>query len=270
MEKSRRMPHAVIISSPDQKKREELMRLLSMHAVCTFEGETPCDECSGCIKAKAGNHPDIYFAKGKGKTDGISVDEIRNIVRDSVIIPSEAKKKVYVLLDADKRMGKEAQNAFLKTLEEPSQDTLFILTAENPKVLPVTILSRCAILQTDTELEAAKEDMELAKEILRGLVDLREMPLLKATFRLTSRKTALSVLPLVRRILSDALSLSVGAETLFDSECALILRQKLTKQKLIKLIDITTDAINKVNRNVTPVLLVTWLSGEYRRISWQK
>ena len=137
-------------------------------------------------------------------------------------------------------------------------------------MLPVTILSRCAILQTDTELEAHKEDMELAKEILRGLVDLREMPLLKATFRLTSRKTALSVLPLVRRILSDALSLSVGAETLFDSECALILRQKLTKQKLIKLIDITTDAINKVNRNVTPVLLVTWLSGEYRRISWQK
>ncbi len=270
MEKSRRMPHAIIISSPDPKKREELTMLLSMWAVCSHDEDAPCSQCSQCLKAKGKHHSDIYYAKGKGKTDGIPVMEIRNIVRDSVIIPSEAKRKVYILTDADKRMGKESLNAFLKTLEEPSQDTLFLLTAENTKVLPVTILSRCTILQTDTERSLPEEEMEIAREILRGLVELREMPLMIATSKLSQRNTALGVLPLVRGVLSDALSLSVGAETLFDPECASQLRRKLTKDKLIKLIDITTDAINKVNRNVNPTLLTTWLCGEYRRISWQK
>ncbi len=270
MEKSQRMPHAIIVSSPDPKKREELTKLLSMWAVCTSEGESPCGECSQCLKAENLNHTDVYYAKGKGKTNGILVEEIRNIVHDSVIIPSEAKRKVYVLPDADKRMAKESLNAFLKTLEEPSQDTLFILTAETPKMLPVTILSRCALLQTDAERELPEKEMAIALEILRGLIDLREMPLMKATSKLSGRNTALAVLPLIRGVLSDALSLSVGAGTLYDPECAAQLRQKLTKEKLIKLIDITTDAINKVNRNVTPSLLITWLCGEYRRISWQK
>ncbi len=270
MEKNARMPHAVIITGGDKSGREELSTLLSMWAVCTNEGEKPCGECRQCIKAKSKNHMDIYYAKGKGKTDSISVDEVRNIVKDSIIIPGEAVRKVYVFTDVDKRMGKEALNAFLKTLEEPTQDILFILTAESTKTLPVTILSRCATLNLSAVVELPKESLSLAVEILKGIVDLKELPLLKATSALSTRQKALEVLPIIRLILSDALSLSVGSEPLYDKETAQILRAKLTKAKIIKLIDATGDAINKTNRNLNPTILTTWLSGEYRRISWQK
>ena len=270
MEKNARMPHAVIITGADKEKREELSTLLSMWAVCTSEGEKPCCRCRLCHKAESKNHMDIYYAKGKGKTDSISVDEIRNIVRDSIIIPGEAVRKVYVLTDIDKRMGKEALNAFLKTLEEPTQDILFLLTAESTKTLPVTILSRCATLNISTQAEFQENDLALAREILKGIIDTKELPLLKATSALSTRQKALEVLPIIRLILSDSLLISVGGEPLYDRETAQVLRSKLTKAKIIKLIDATSDAINKTNRNLNPTILTTWLCGEYRRISWQK
>ncbi|MDO5123515.1 MAG: hypothetical protein Q4D44_02480 [Eubacteriales bacterium] len=270
MEKNARMPHAVIISGGDEENRAELTALLSMWAVCTCEGEKPCGECRQCVKARSQNHMDIYYAKGKGKTDSISVDEVRNIVRDSVIIPGEAKRKVYVLSNADKRMGKEALNAFLKTLEEPTGDTLFLLTAENPKALPVTILSRCALLNAETKTAVDEETLALALEICQGIVATSELSLLKSTSQLSTRQKALEVLSTVRLILSDALALSVGGEPLFHREAATALRQKLTKSKIINLTHATQNAINKTNRNLNPTILTTWLCGEYRRITWQK
>lgn len=167
-------------------------------------------------------------------------------------------------------MGTESLNAFLKTLEEPPQDILFILSAENHKSLPETILSRCTVLTLDSAANITEETKEIATRILLGITDVSELPLLKATAALNSRQTALEVLPVVRSVLCDALSVSVGAEAVYDPQTAAALRQRLTKTKLIRLIDATSDAINKTNRNVNLTLLSTWLCGEYRRISWQK
>ena len=79
MEKSRRMPHAILITGGSDTTRRELSLLLCTWAVCTDEGEKPCMECSHCKKAASKNHIDVYFAKGTGKTDTIAVEEIRNI-----------------------------------------------------------------------------------------------------------------------------------------------------------------------------------------------
>ena len=265
MEKSRRFPHAVIITGGDCAKQQQLCEFLSMWAVCT-EGDKPCTKCHQCQKVKGKNHIDIYFAKGKGKTNSISVDEIREITKDSAIIPNEASRKIYILEDADKRMGAESLNAFLKTLEEPMQDILFLITAENVKSLPETILSRCTVLNLETSVQIKEETMELAKQILLGIVEVSELPLLKATAAITSRQTALEILPVVRMILCDALSHSVGVSGILDEDLATTLCRRLTKNKIIMLIDATSEAINKINRNVNSALLSTWLCGEYRRI----
>ncbi len=265
MEKNHRMPHAVLITGGSEKLRKELCRFLSMWAVC-IGSDKPCGECPQCLKVKNLNHSDVYFAKGKGKTNGISVEEIRNINEDSVIIPNEAPRKIYILEDVDKRMGQESMNAFLKTLEEPVQATIFLLTAENVKAVPQTILSRCTILSLQNTSDIKEDVMECAKKIVLGIIDKTELPLLKATAVLMSRQTALEILPVVRLILSDALSLSVGAQAICDEETAKALSVRLTKNKLIMLIDATTDAINKINRNVGLGLLSTWLCSEYRRI----
>lgn len=269
MEKSRRMPHAVIVTGGTEETRQSLASFLSMYCVCTSE-ESPCGVCSQCLKAKSKNHIDIYFAKGKGKTDGIPVEEIREINRDTAVIAHEANKKVYILENADKRMGVESMNAFLKTLEEPSQDILFILTAENTKAMPVTVLSRCTVLTLEQSDELSQETLDTAEDILTSLLDGKEMTLLKALSVLSTRKKALQVLPVVRYILCDALSLCVNARGIYDSTVTQSLSKRLTKQKLIALIEVTSDAINKTNRNVGLNLLTTWLCGEYRRISWLK
>ena len=265
MEQSRRVPHAILVTGGDAQKRMELCEFLSMWAVCT-EGTKPCRECPQCQKVKGKNHIDIYFAKGQGKTNVISVEEIREITKDLAVAPNEAQKKIYVLEDADKRMGIEALNAFLKTLEEPVQDTLFLLTAENVNALPETILSRCTTLSIETALSVDENTKKLANDIVMGIVDVSEISLLYATGALKSRQKALSVLPIVRLILCDVLSRSVGAEGVFDDELAVTLCRKLTKNKIIMLIDVTSEAINKINRNVNLALVLTWLCGEYRRI----
>lgn len=269
MEKSRRMPHAVIVTGGDDYSRQSLSLFLSMLSVCTSE-EKPCGVCSQCIKAKSGNHIDIYFAKGSGKTNAISVEEIRNITGDTAVRPHEAIRKIYILENADKRMGQEAMNAFLKTLEEPSQDILFILTAENTKAMPVTVLSRCTVLTLESSKEIDGDVMEVAESILGALLAPKEIALLKALSVLTTRQKALEVLPAVRSVLCDALSFSVNARGIYNCPVTENLAKRLTKSKLIALIDITSEAINKTNRNVGLVLLTTWLCGEYRRISWLK
>ncbi len=266
MEQSRRMPHALIITGGSDTSREEFVRFLCMWVVCK-QGDKPCGECSACLKVKGGNHIDVYRAKGTGKTGGISVDEVRNITRDTAIIPNEADKKVYILADADKRMNQEALNAFLKTLEEPSGDILFLLTAESLKALPQTILSRCTALTLENVVNISAETKESAVKILQGIADINELNLLKATAVLSTRKEALEILPVVRGMLCGALSLSVNAQGAGDEEICRVLAKKLTKSKLIALLDATSDAIQKTNRNVNLTLLSTWLCGEYRRIT---
>ena len=265
MEKSRRIPHAVIVTGGNESTRKDMCSFLSMWAVCK-EHNKPCGTCSGCLKAKGNNHIDIYFAKGSGKTNGIAVEEIRNITRDTAIIPNDADRKVYILENADKRMGAESLNAFLKTLEEPSQDILFLLSVSNLKALPQTVLSRCTVFTLESEYSVSEETKENAIGILQGILDINELSLLKATWVLNSRKNALEILPVVRAYLCDALSLSVNAQSLSKEEISAKLQKKLTKSKLIGLMDATSDAISKTDRNVNMALLSTWLCGEYRRI----
>lgn len=269
LEQSHRFPHALILNGGSEAQRNALSLLLCKWAVCT-EAEKPCSRCVACMKAEKGIHPDIYFSKGSGKTDGIGVDEIRNITRDCSIIPNEADIKVFVIKNADKRMGSEALNAFLKTLEEPPQAILFILTAEDAEVLPKTVLSRCTTLNLQQDIPFSDKALTLAKEILLSVTESTELSLLKSSSILSDKGTALEVLPAMRAILADALSLTVSDETLLSEEYSRKLSIKLTKKKLISLTETVNHAIYIISRNVNLNLLSTWICGEFRRITWQK
>ena len=269
LEQSRRFPHALIINGGSQSSREALSKLLSKWAVCK-ENEKPCGKCAACHKAEKDIHPDIYFAQGSGKTDVIAVAEIRNITRDCSIIANEADTKVFVIKDADKRMGSEALNAFLKTLEEPPQAILFLLTTEDAGSLPETILSRCVVLNLEQIVEYSEETLALSEKILLSITETTELDLLKNTHALSSKAKALEVLPCMRSILSDALSLSVSDEKLMEGDCARTLSTKLTKKKIMALIETINHAIYIIGRNVNLTLLSTWICGEFRRITWQK
>lgn len=269
LEQSHRFPHALILNGGTPESRDALTLLLSKWAVCKSEHK-PCSECIPCQKAQKGVHPDIYFAKGSGKTDVVAVEEIRNITRACSIIANEADTKIFVIKDADKRMGVESLNAFLKTLEEPPQAILFLLTTEDAGTLPETVLSRCTVLNLEQSTVYSEETLELAHKILLSITETSELNLLKNTNVLSSKAVALEILPAMRAILSDALALTVCDETLLSEKYSQVLSTKLTKKKIIGLIETINHSIYTISRNVNLSLMSTWLCGEFRRISWQK
>lgn len=271
LERQNRLPHAIIINGGNEQSRLDTAVFLSMWAVCSGKADNkPCGKCKGCINAKKQNHSDVYFAKGAGKTGNYNIEELRNITEDSAYKPNEAKNKVYIFLNADKKLPVISQNTFLKTLEEPPQDVLFILTTENSNALLPTILSRATVFNIPFIDKIEDENLEIAKEIIKGILNPSEIDLLYATYKLNKKQTALDVLPLVSRLFRDGLACSVGASCTLDEECGKNLCKRLTKSRLLKLIEINEKAIVKIAQNVNMNLLATWLCGEYRRISWQK
>jgi DNA polymerase-3 subunit delta' len=100
-----------------------------------------CDECSSCRKIDAGVHPDCLLISPEGGQ--IRIEEIRPVTQRLSLKPFEGKKKIVVINDAE-TMNIYASNAFLKTLEEPPQDSLIILVSSKPDNLSDTIRSRCS------------------------------------------------------------------------------------------------------------------------------
>lgn len=110
----------------------------------TADGDS-CGRCKSCLQAESKNHPDIHYVSHE--KFNIRVDEIREQLNNDVQIkPYGSPYKVYIISDAQ-RMNEQAQNALLKTLEEPPSYAVIILLCDNAASLLPTITSRCITLQ---------------------------------------------------------------------------------------------------------------------------
>ena len=125
----------------------------------------PCGRCLSCIQAQSGNQPDIITVSHE-KPNSIGVGEIRRMRADLQIKPYSNARKVYIVPDAEK-LTIPAQNALLKTLEEPPEYAVIILIANGLSAFLPTILSRCVVLQTQAVEEA---------QIARFLQREKELP----------------------------------------------------------------------------------------------
>ena len=153
---ARRLSHAYILSSSRQEDCLALAGQIAAAAVCQRETDAPCGQCRACRKARSGNHPDIIHVRRLSDSKGqprreLLVEQIRQMAADAYVLPNEAARKVYIVEDADK-MNPAAQNAALKTLEEPPAGVIFLLCAENPGLLLPTVRSRCVELRDEAEL----------------------------------------------------------------------------------------------------------------------
>lgn len=107
--------------------------------------EKPCGVCIPCEKIAHSNHPDVLITEpGKGET-AIKIDQIRRLIATLPVKPFESELRVSIIKGGD-RMTPEAQNALLKSLEEPEPHNVFIITAENLEKMLNTIRSRCQVL----------------------------------------------------------------------------------------------------------------------------
>lgn len=141
---SGKLSHAYIFTGEEGFGKHMLAERVAAAIECESEGEKPCGMCMQCMQASVGSHPDIVHVVPEKNTLG--VNDIRNqLVNDIQIKPYEGRYKVYIIGDADK-MNEAAQNALLKTLEEPPEYAVIILLAVNTGSFLQTILSRCLTL----------------------------------------------------------------------------------------------------------------------------
>lgn len=141
-----RVSHAYILNGERGSGKKMLANLFAMTLLCETGDNEPCGKCHSCKQAESGNHPDIIRVTHE-KPNGISVDDIRTQVNNTVDIkPYQGPYKVYIIPQAD-MMTPQAQNAILKTIEEPPSYAVFLLLTENAETLLPTINSRCVMLK---------------------------------------------------------------------------------------------------------------------------
>ena len=141
-----RVSHAYILNGERGSGKKMLANLLAMTLLCETGDNEPCGKCHSCKQAESGNHPDIIRVTHE-KPNSISVDDIRTQVNNTVDIkPYQGPYKVYIIPQAD-MMTPQAQNAILKTIEEPPSYAVFLLLTENAETLLPTINSRCVMLK---------------------------------------------------------------------------------------------------------------------------
>jgi DNA polymerase III delta' subunit len=101
-----------------------------------------CDKCPSCQKIEQAIHADIHWIRPESKTRVITIEQIRDLMQEINLKPTEAEFKVGIIVAAD-RLNEKAANAFLKTLEEPPAKSILILLTTEPQRILETILSRC-------------------------------------------------------------------------------------------------------------------------------
>lgn len=143
---SGKVSQAYLITGENMSGKEYIARVFASALVCENpeRGYDPCGKCRSCIQAKAGTHPDIITVKHK--QGSVSVDDVRTqIVSDVQIRPYQSSRKIYILNEAEKMTG-VAQNALLKTLEEPPGYAVIMLLSTSSQAMLPTVLSRCVQL----------------------------------------------------------------------------------------------------------------------------
>lgn len=180
---SPRFPHACLISAGDMSLAMTEARRMAAAAICEGKGEKPCGLCRHCRKAAGDIHPDISIIgrplddKGKKKKE-IVVAQVRALSADACLLPNEAKRKVYIIEEAES-MNPAAQNAALKLFEEPPLGAMFILCASNPLQLLPTVRSRCAQFKLGGEIEAEAKKSGPAASYVKVLACGDEAELLR-------------------------------------------------------------------------------------------
>jgi DNA polymerase-3 subunit delta' len=154
-----RLSHAYLLTGPAGAGAEDLAQALAQAALCPRGG---CGSCDDCERVERGTHPDVHVLRPES-AQGYLVDQVRGLIADLDLAPIRARRRAYILTEAE-RLTPATANALLKSLEEPPADVMFVLVASTADAVLPTVVSRCQVLNVPgVGDEAAAAD--LAREL---------------------------------------------------------------------------------------------------------
>ncbi len=150
-----RLPHALLLTGAEGVGKLELARRFAESLLCEAPDSAglPCGHCRSCQLFAAGTHPDFLQVQPEESGKEITVGVVRELVSYQALRPQYSRAKVVIITPAE-RMNVNAANALLKTLEEPTPDTLLLLVTSRPALLLPTIRSRCQQIVFNTDAGA--------------------------------------------------------------------------------------------------------------------
>jgi len=137
-----RLPHSLLLLSVPGLGVEALAAWIVAFALCEQDSRRPCGDCPACLLLTADSHPDAHVVRLEDDVQQIKVDQVRELITALSLKSYRGGFKVGVIEGAE-TLNLNGANAFLKTLEEPTADTVLILTARPTHRLPATVASRC-------------------------------------------------------------------------------------------------------------------------------
>lgn len=291
--------HAFIVEGPKGSGKRDFALWCASALLCESAGQAPCGMCRACKKLATGHHPDLHLY-GEGEK-AITVGEVREIIRETGLVPVDGERIVFVLSHAE-RMQAPAQNALLKVFEEPPRGVVIFLLTEARRALLPTVRSRGQAITlsalSDAELERTlrtrlprvpAEDIATAVRVSRGslgeAVDFLSKDAaqnrVKARewlygafgndkYRLVSlvampkvkREQAIALVDAFLRLLFDLLLVKTGAQAvLLSREDAEELSGKATRRALAAMCEITLESRERLETNGNVTAVMTALAS---------
>jgi DNA polymerase-3 subunit delta' len=143
----RRLPGAILLSGPEGVGKKTLALAAARALLCATQSGEACDACPPCNRTSKGLHPDLFVLEPEGASvKSIKIEPVRDLVREIVARPFEGPARAFVVDDAH-LVTEQAQNALLKSLEEPPATSHVMLVTAAPQALLTTIRSRCQTLR---------------------------------------------------------------------------------------------------------------------------
>jgi DNA polymerase-3 subunit delta' len=136
------LPHSLLVLSVPGLGAEQLANWMTALVLCESPGTRPCDVCPSCRLLRSDSHPDAHVVRLEEDAQQIKIDQVRELI-DSLTLKSYRGGYKVGVIEGAEALNTNGANAFLKTLEEPSADTVLILIARPNHRLPATVASRC-------------------------------------------------------------------------------------------------------------------------------